>query len=151
MAKDKLKKKNKIHYDLKILDWYPSFSFGVEEKYIQRILNERISESSTLSFSCEIESPKIKNVTSCSLIVYSSFGFEVGMRDGTLEDKIEKIGLMEKKRGGQGLFLFIKLPNYLFDNLLLSVGFNRITGISIYADRLHYGKGNIYNIYFNIS
>lgn len=143
------KDKPKIYYKLKIQACYPSFSFGVMEDFLQNYLGGKVSESSSLYLDCKIESPQIKNIDSCTVVVYSSFDFEKYLRDENLKDGIEKIGLMEKKRGDSHLWIFISLPTSLFESVNRWAVFDKVTDISIYADKLRYGKGDVYNISFS--
>ncbi|MBA3009717.1 MAG: hypothetical protein KKF12_12285 [Proteobacteria bacterium] len=145
MAKQKPPEREKIRYLLKAGDWSTDYGFYFLDG-LPGFVEAGLRERSQILIKCNIEYPTIKTVHSAEVQLYESHWLDKHIEQKSQNKEIVIIGKMDKAKGCDLLIFTVFVSSRLFQNISFSLAFEKTKWISVYGDKLKWGKGDIYSI-----
>ena len=147
MATRKATKEEKVKYLLKPLSWSIDHSFGVGY-YLSGLSENDMSETHRIIVDCELQSPIAKKVKIARVTLLGTHVFDSILEKEHQNGEVDSIGVIGKSCAKEKLDFDIWVPAKFLKAITLALGFNKVEYISIFGEKLWYGKGGIYQVYF---
>jgi hypothetical protein len=129
-------------YEIEVDDWEMNYHFGINEGE-RYIFSGDYREESYVIFFGRIISPILKRATKAHFHVSGDPNLDDHYKEDAPDKSPSGIGHMQVLRDNETLALQCNVPSRSIPFIAVSAGHGKIKHVSVYGDKLRWGRGNI--------